>query len=106
MLEKLKHPGSRCVSGRSIRTAIASLTAILLAAIVLESLPAAAATVQANRSSDDKARWIKICKADIQRFCDEANLKQECLIAHWSKISTECQEVLGSSAGNRAGDGS
>jgi hypothetical protein len=68
--------------------------------------PAAAQTTQADRSSADKSKWIRVCKTDIQRYCDEANLKQECLVAHWSKISTECQDVLGSSAGNRAGDGS
>jgi hypothetical protein len=34
------------------------------------------------------------CKADIRKYCDAADLKQECLVAHWSKISKNCQDVL------------
>ncbi len=34
------------------------------------------------------------CKADIRKFCATANLKQECLVAHWSRISGNCQAVL------------
>lgn len=82
---------------------ISKVTFFLL--IVLATQRVAAATSQVDRSTGDRGKWIKICKVDLQRFCDEANLKQECLIAHWSKISTVCQDVLGSSAGNRAGDG-
>lgn len=65
-----------------------------------------ALAAQAEHPPGDKSRWIRACKTDIQRFCDEANLKQECLVAHWSKISSECRDVLGTSAGNRADDGS
>jgi hypothetical protein len=53
-----------------------------------------------------KDRQDVACKADIQRFCSEANLKQECLVARWDRISAECRNVLGSSAGNRPGGGS
>lgn len=66
----------------------------------------AAASSRENKPADNKTRLIQMCKADIQRFCDQANLKQECLVAHWDKISAECQGVLGTSAGNRIGDGS
>ncbi len=34
------------------------------------------------------------CKTDIQKYCDQANLKQECLVAHWTKISNDCQDAL------------
>jgi hypothetical protein len=67
---------------------------------------AAAASLPENQPATDKTKLIKVCKADIQRFCDQANLKQECLVAHWDKISIECRGILGSSAGNRADDGS
>jgi hypothetical protein len=106
MLKKLNPSRPKCRSAASVRTAGAKLKAVFVSAIVVASQPVAAATNQADRASENKAKWIRICKADIQRFCDQANLKQECLIAHWSKISTECQDVLGASAGNRAGDGS
>jgi len=55
---------------------------------------------------NDRNRQEPACKADIQRFCSEANLKQECLVARWDKISAECRNVLGSSAGNRTHGGS
>lgn len=106
MLENLRRPGSGCGSKVSIRKVAAITKAGFFSSIVVVIQPIAAATLQTDHSIGDRGRWIKICKVDIQRFCDEANLKQECLIAHWSKISTECQDVLGSSAGNRAGDGS
>lgn len=48
-------------------------------------------------------RGMDVCKADIRRFCDAANLKQDCLVAHWSKISAGCQELLATPARN--GDG-
>jgi hypothetical protein len=57
-------------------------------------------------STNDKNRQDLACKADIQRFCSEANLKQECLVARWDRISAECRNVLGSSAGNHPGGGS
>jgi hypothetical protein len=66
----------------------------------------AAATPPENAPVGDKTKLVRICKMDIQRFCDQANLKQECLVAHWAKISTECRGVLGTSAGNRERDGS
>jgi hypothetical protein len=56
--------------------------------------------------ANHKDRQDVACKADIQRFCSEANLKQECLVARWDRISAECRNVLGSSAGNHPGGGS
>jgi hypothetical protein len=40
------------------------------------------------------SRGMDFCKADIHKFCEAADLKQECLVAHWSKISSRCQDVL------------
>jgi hypothetical protein len=40
------------------------------------------------------SKGIEACKADIAKFCGDANLTQECLVAHWTKISSECQEEL------------
>jgi len=34
------------------------------------------------------------CDVEIRRFCNAANLMQECLVAHWSKISNSCQGAL------------
>lgn len=65
-----------------------------------------AATTPESQSGADKGKLTKVCKTDIRRFCDQANLKQECLVAHWDKLSADCRSVLGSSAGNRADDGS
>jgi hypothetical protein len=55
--------------------------------------------------TSSKDRQAPACKADIQRFCSEADLKQECLVARWDKISAECRNALGTSAGNHAGGG-
>jgi hypothetical protein len=66
---------------------------------------AVAATAQASSSTNDKNKRALACKVDIQRFCSEANLKQDCLVARWDKISAECRNVLRTSAGNRADSG-
>lgn len=39
-------------------------------------------------------KTMESCKPDLQKFCDAANLKQECLVAHWTKISSDCQDAL------------
>jgi len=106
MLEKWKCGRSGSALGGAAPTVTTIAKAMLFTSLIGVAQAAAAVTAQTDRSSADKSRWIRACKTDIQRYCDEANLKQECLVAHWSKISTECQDVLGSSAGNRAGDGS
>jgi hypothetical protein len=97
---------SRRGSAPSAPVLIAIAKALWLLSMLGTIQPAEAAPARSDSLSGGGNRWTKVCKADIHRFCDEANLKQECLVAHWSKISSECQGVLGSSAGNRAGDGS
>lgn len=39
-------------------------------------------------------KTVDSCKADIRKFCGAAALKQECLVAHWTKISSDCQDGL------------
>lgn len=34
------------------------------------------------------------CGVDIQKYCNSVNLKQECLVAHWNHISSDCQDAL------------
>jgi hypothetical protein len=60
--------------------------------------------VQGSHSTNDKSKLALACKADIQRYCSGANLKQECLVARWDRISVECRYLLGTS-GNRADSG-
>ena len=84
--------------------------ALVTAAFCLLSLfglgqVAEAALAQASSSTNGKNKEALACKVDIQRFCSEANLKQECLVARWDRISAECRNVLGNSAGNHADSG-
>ena len=39
-------------------------------------------------------RTMESCKDDIRKHCAKTNLKQECLVAHWTKISGDCQDGL------------
>lgn len=41
-----------------------------------------------------RGKTMENCKADIQRLCETARLKQECLVAHWTKLSGDCQDGL------------
>ena len=82
-----------------------AVASLILVPVIGTARPAMAAANGAS-PSNHKDRQELACKADIQRFCSEANLKQECLVARWDKISAECRNVLGSSAGNHPGGGS
>jgi hypothetical protein len=69
---------------------------------VFLSLPLAAVAQQ--RSRDPAAppeavvqaplKGLEACRADIRQYCDAVNLKQECLVAHWTHISDSCQNSL------------
>jgi hypothetical protein len=39
-------------------------------------------------------KTMESCRADVEKLCDRANLKQECLVAHWTRISSDCQDAL------------
>jgi hypothetical protein len=75
--------------------------------LLLDTRQVTAATqVHASPAPNDKNKHPLACKTDIERFCSGADLKQECLVARWDRISAECRNVLGTSAGNRADGGS
>jgi|GEM_PF-2499201 len=82
------------------------IKALFFLVLVCGPQQVAAASAPENQPAGDRTRLAQICKVDIQRFCDQANLKQECLVAHWDKISADCRAVLGTSAGNRSGSNS
>ena len=84
--------------------ALAVIGMMIVPAIGVGDIAMAAA--KGASTANDSTRQEPACKADIQRFCSEANLKQECLVARWDKISAECRNVLGSAAGNRTHGGS
>jgi hypothetical protein len=104
MPERCKIRGSRFGRGGASPMAFA-LAGIVFASLIGTGHPAMAAANGVSQVNH-KDRQELACKTDIQRFCSEANLKQECLVARWDRISAECRNVLGSSAGNRPGGGS
>jgi hypothetical protein len=67
---------------------------LLLAAAILSF-----AAMAQDRSKEPPPQGVngknmESCRADIRKFCNAANLKQECLVAHWTKISNDCQDAL------------
>lgn len=104
MPERYRIRSSHFGRGGALFVAVAVAGLILVPAISMG--PPAMAAANSAPPADHKDRQGLACKADIQRFCSEANLKQECLVARWDKISAECRNVLGSSTGNRPSGGS
>jgi hypothetical protein len=47
-----------------------------------------------NPTQGLNGKTMESCKLDLQKFCDTANLKQECLVLQWTKISGDCQDAL------------
>jgi hypothetical protein len=84
---------------------VGALIAVTTLFALLNAANAVVATNQGGSPASSKGRKESACKGDIQRYCSEANLKQECLVARWDKISVECRNVLGTSAGSH-GSGS
>jgi len=39
-------------------------------------------------------KTMESCRPDVRKYCERANLTQECLVAHWTRISSDCQEAL------------
>ena len=67
--------------------------------IMLTMTTAAFAQSSSSRSHENptqalNGKTMESCKPDLQKFCDAANLKQECLVMHWTKISSDCQDAL------------
>jgi len=67
---------------------------LLIGAIVLSSAATAQDRSRQPASQGLNGKTVESCKEDIRKFCDAAALKQECLVAHWTKISSECQDGL------------
>lgn len=65
---------------------------LAMAVPALAQLPASGSQETAQRGLNGEA--MERCKTDIRKFCGSANLKQECLVAHWTKISNACQDSL------------
>lgn len=71
-----------------------------IACLLLAGLVIAGGARAQDRSKQPPAsqgingKTIESCKADIQKLCDSASLKQECLVAHWTRISSDCQDGL------------
>jgi hypothetical protein len=104
MLERSKIRSSH--SGRGgVFPIVLAVASLILMPLIGVGRPAVAAA-NGSPSANHKDTQELACKTDIKRFCSEANLKQECLVARWNKISPECRNVLGSSTGNHPGGGS
>ena len=70
-----------------------------IACLLLASLLCSASACAQERSKVPppqglNGKTMDSCKADIGKYCDQAHLKQECLVTHWSKISSDCQDAL------------
>lgn len=78
----------------------------IVSALLIGTGNMAVAATHGVSSATEKNRQELACRADIQRFCSEANLTQECLVARWDKISAGCRSALGSSSGDRPRGGS
>jgi len=67
---------------------------ILLAAVILAPTAMAQDRGREPVPQGINGKSIESCKADIRKYCDAVVLKQECLVAHWTKISGDCQDGL------------
>ena len=68
---------------------------IMLLAVMVVATP----TLAQGRSKEPlpqgaSDKTANSCRVDIQKYCNSVNLKQECLVAHWSHISGDCQDAL------------
>ena len=67
--------------------------------MVLAATVAATPALAQDRSKESLPQGtgdkiVSSCKVDIQKYCNGVNLKQECLVAHWRHISSDCQDAL------------
>jgi hypothetical protein len=44
--------------------------------------------------AQDTAAVPQVCKDEAQRLCSDRNLKQECLVLNWTRLSDACQDAL------------
>ncbi len=63
--------------------------------VLLTALSAAFAQEKKEASPQGlNGRALESCKADIEKYCAKVHLKQECLVTHWTRISSDCQDGL------------
>lgn len=68
---------------------------IVYSAALLLALSAAAAQEPGKSPTQGiGGKTMESCKPDIRKYCDQVHLKQECLVAHWTRISSDCQDAL------------
>ena len=67
---------------------------ILLAAMIFAPIAMAQDRGREPVAQGINGKTLESCKADIRKYCDAVVLKQECLVAHWKKISSDCQDGL------------
>ena len=69
------------------------IACLLVALLVV--VPAAFAQERKDKPPQGvNGKTMESCKSDIGKYCAKANLKQECLVAHWTRISSDCQDAL------------
>jgi hypothetical protein len=59
----------------------------LLTCILLAMASAASAQDRPQPAPD-------ICKPEVEKLCASKSLKQECLVANWTKLPSPCQDAL------------
>ena len=52
------------------------------------------ATTSAACAQDRPRPAPDICKPDVEKLCAAKSLKQECLVANWTRLSSPCQDAL------------
>ncbi len=67
---------------------------LLVAAMIFSPIAMAQERSKGPVPQGINGKSMESCKADIRKYCDAAMLKQECLVAHWTKISSDCQDGL------------
>jgi hypothetical protein len=60
---------------------------LLLICILLATSFAASAQDRPQPAPD-------ICKPEVEKLCAAKALKQECLVANWTRLSSPCQDAL------------
>jgi len=71
-----------------------NFTIVFLAATVVATPALAQDRSKESLPQGTGDKTVNSCRVDIQKYCNSVNLKLECLVAHWSHISGDCQDAL------------
>jgi hypothetical protein len=80
-------------------------TAVVAALLVPAAGPAQERTRPPSPSQGLNGKTMESCRIDIQRLCSKVGLNKECLVANWTKISSDCQDALASPMRSSGGGG-